>query len=88
MTTSTVSTVSTVSSKPYTGKKVGAKVNPNSGASRAYDIIKALPADQRKRATALTRFKDELGLESQVASVYFYNSLKRINAEEAANTTV
>jgi hypothetical protein len=82
MTTSNAATATST----YTGKKVGAKVNPNSGASRAYAILKALPADQRKRATALVRFKSELGLESQVASVYFYNSLKRINAEEEVAT--
>lgn len=90
MTDSTATTAVATPSTKQTGKTRGAKVNPNSAASRAYAILKSLPADQRVRAKALELFvgPSGLGLVESVASVYFYNSLKRIRAEEASSATV
>ena len=75
------------STDSVTKKVRGAKKNPNSGISKTYEIMKNMTPAERTRANVLklTGPTSEVGLKEQVASVYYYNTLKKL-ALEAAET--
>lgn len=64
-------------------KRSGAKRNPNSAISKTYEIVKNLPENERTRAIVikLIGLGTDCNLEERVASVYYYNTMKKLRLE-------
>jgi hypothetical protein len=69
-------------------KQRGAKRNPNSAISKTYEIIKNLPVAERTRSNVLSLIGvgTTINLQEKVASVYYYNTMKKIRNEAATST--
>ena len=78
-----------LSTTPTVKKIRGAKKQPNSAASKTYEIMKNLPESERTRAKVLKLIGPEgLGLSKEVASVYFYNTRSLLQKEASTSNTV
>lgn len=61
----------------------GKKPNPNSKASKSFEIVKADIAEGKSRKDTVFRLMDELGLTLNGASTYYQNAKKSLSAQSA-----